>query len=111
MAMIKRKLLTVIILLNMSVIGLPETHAFERSHKVTPYGAFCDNVSKYGKNKSIIDMKHAKSALQHYYGTKGLDVEIISKQGRFLKAKITSEGQLLDTIIFDRHSVRMRSIH
>jgi hypothetical protein len=111
MAMIKRLFMTVIFLLSMSVVGLPETHAFDRSHKVTPYGAFCDHVSHYGKHKSIINMKHANEALQHYYGTKGLNVEIVSKQGRFLKVKIHNEGQLVDTIIFDRQSGRMRSIH
>jgi hypothetical protein len=111
MAMIKRMLMTVIFLLSMSVAGLSDIHAFDRDHKVTPYGDFCKHVSHYGMHKSVISMKHAKEALLHYYGEKGLHVEIVSKQGRFLKAKIHNGTQTVDTIIFDRHSGRVRSIH
>jgi hypothetical protein len=56
-------------------------------------------------------MKHAKEALLHYYGNKGLHVEIESKQGRFLKAKIHNGKQTVDIKIFDRHSGRVRSIY
>lgn len=108
--MIKRLLMTVIFLLTLSVAGLSATNASDRSNKVTPYGDFCNNVSHYGMHKSVIDMKHAKGALQHYYGEKGLDVEIVSKQGRFLKAKIKDGNEIVDIIIFDRHSGRVRSI-
>ena len=108
--MIKRLLMTVILLLSMSVAGLSEIHASDRGHNVTPYGDFCKHVSHYGMHKSVIDMKHAKEALHHYFGAKGLDVEIVSKQGRFLKAKIRNDEKLVDIIIFDRRSGRVRSI-
>ena len=108
--MIKRLLITVIFMLTLSVAGLPETNAFDKGNKVTPYGDFCNHVSQYGMHKSVIDMKHAKEALQHYYGEKGLDVEIVSQEGRFLKAKIKDGNEIVDIIIFDRHSGRVRSI-
>jgi hypothetical protein len=108
--MIKKLLMTVVFLLSLSIAGLPEIHAFDRGNKVTPYGAFCNHVSRYGKHKSIVSMEHAKEALLHYYGEKGLNVEIESKQDRFLKAQIKDGNEIVDTIIFDRQSGRVRSI-
>jgi len=108
--MIKRLIMTGIFLLSLSVAGLFETHAFDRGKKVTPYGDFCNHVSHYGKHRSIVSMKHANEALQHYYGEKGLDVDIVSQEGRFLKAQIKDGNEIVDIIIFDRQSGRVRSI-
>lgn len=109
--MIKRLLMTVVFLLSISAAGMSDIHAFDRGNSVTPYGDFCKHVNHYGMHKSIIDVHQAKDALHHYFGEKGLNVEIESDQGRFLKAKIRNEGQLVDIIIFDRRSGRVRSIH
>jgi hypothetical protein len=110
-AMINKLLMTVIFLFTISVAGLSAIHAFDRGNSITPYGDFCKHVSHYGMHKSVISMKHAKEALLHYYGNKGLHVEIESKQGRFLKAKIHNGKQTVDIKIFDRHSGRVRSIY
>jgi hypothetical protein len=103
-------LITAIFLLLLLVAGLTGTHAFDRSDKVTPYGDFCNHVSHYGMHRSLVDMAHAKEALQHYYGKKGLDIEIESSEGRFLKVYIKNGQEIVDKIIFDRHSGRVRSI-
>ncbi len=108
--MIKRLIMTVIFLLSLSVTGLSETHASDKDNKVTPYGDFCNHISHYGKHRSIVSMKHANEALQHYYGEKGLDVDIVSQEGRFLKAQIKDGNEIVDTIIFDRKYGRARSI-
>ncbi len=46
-----------------------------------------------------------------YYGKKGLDVEIEKTQGRFIRARIVEGKEVVDEIIFDRRTGRIRSIY
>ncbi len=85
--------------------------AFSGHNKVTPFGDYCSRMSHYGKNKSIIDLKHSEEALKHYYKEKGLDIVIVSSKGRFIKVKIMDEYNLVDIIIFDRQTGRVRSVY
>ena len=78
---------------------------------ITPYGDFCKQSSHYGMRKHMLNDREVKQALKHYFGKKGLDFEIVNIQGRFVKAIIIDGGSTVDTIIFDRHTGRIRSIH
>jgi hypothetical protein len=85
--------------------------AFNSEKPVTPYGDYCPRFSNYGISKSIHTFKQAEEALHDYYRAKGLDVEIIKPFGRFIRAHIKSEEGIVDTIIFDRRTGRIRSIY
>lgn len=91
--------------------GVPDVSAGENRKHVTPYGDFCKQTSHYGMHKQMLSNKDAEQALQHYFGKKGLDFEILHNQGRFIKAFIKDNGKVVDTIIFDRHTGRIRSIY
>ena len=78
---------------------------------ITPYGAYCNRISQYGMHHGMLTNDQIKEALNHYYGEKQLDYEIIDWQGRFVKALIKDGGTVVDTIIIDRHSGRIRSIN
>ena len=92
---------------------LPFTEAAAGSHEkpVTPYGDFCRLCSEYGACKSTMSDEDAKKALIEYYHKKGLGVELEKKRGRFIRAKITESNKVVDIIIFDRNSGRIRSIY
>jgi hypothetical protein len=77
----------------------------------TPYGDFCNHISRYGTSKKMHSHKQSEKALKHYFNSKGLDVEIITSKGRFLKANVKKKGKTVDTIIFDRRTGRIRSIY
>lgn len=77
----------------------------------TPYGDFCRKYSHYGKNRIMHDYKHAEKALIHYYNKKGLEINLLSQKGRFIKANVIKKGIVIDTILFDRHTGRVRSIY
>ena len=84
----------------------------ERSNKhITPYGDFCRQTSHYGMHKKMLSNQEAEQALRHYFGEKGLDFEIIHNRHRFIKAVIKDNNKIVDTIIFDRHTGRIRSIY
>jgi len=101
---------TLIFAANITFIDVDNIYAAQSNNK-TPYGDYCSRISRYGTHKSLIDIKRAKEALHHYYGAKGLKIEIISQKGRFLKAAIKEQDQVVDIIIFDRRSGRIRTVY
>ena len=108
-----RKTLTLILALSLSLILLAPAHASAKHDKknVTPYGDFCNRVSHYGIHKHLLDNKQVKNSLEHYFGGKGLSIEIINSKGRFVKTAVKDGETIVDTIIFDRHTGRIRSVY
>jgi len=86
-------------------------NAWEHGKPVTPYGDYCPRCTKYGACKTIMSHEDAKKAMIDYYQKKGLDVELERKRGRFIRAKIKDKDQVIDVIIFDRRTGRVRSIY
>ncbi len=100
------------ILLILLTLSIPASAQAGQKHKsITPYGDFCDRVSHYGMQKHMLNDKGVKDALSHYYGKKGFDFTIVNSKGRFVKATIKKRHKVVDTIIFDRHTGRIRSIN
>jgi len=77
---------------------------------VTPYGD-CTGCGKYGICKAQMSNEDAKKAMIKYYDKKGLGVNIEKTIGRFIKAKIMDNDKVVDIIIFDCRTGRIRSIY
>jgi len=88
-----------------------EVYAWHLGKPVTPYGDFCPQCAKYGACKTIMTHEDSKKAMIDYYHEKGLNVELEKKSGRFIRAKIKEEEKVIDIIIFDRRTGRIRSIY
>ncbi len=82
-----------------------------RRKAVTPYGDFCSRCSKYGMGKKPVTPKEALEAIQDYFKRKGLVVKNIKGRGRFLRAEIYKKDKLVDKVVFDRRTGRIRSIY
>ena len=82
-----------------------------RGKAVTPYGDFCSRCSKYGTGRKPINMNEAVAAMKHYFKSKGLNVKKVGGRGRFLKAEIYKGDLLVDRVLFDRRTGRIRSIY
>ena len=100
-----------IIVLMLLLISFSEAFAGPHDKPVTPFGDFCPRCSEYGNCESTMDHDDAKEAMQEYYHKKGMSVEIENKKGRFIRAKIKNENDIVDVIIFDRRTGRIRSIY
>ena len=106
-----RYLTALIIILALLLMSLLEVFAWRYGRPVTPYGDFCPRCSHYGTCKNTMSHDDAKKAMLDYYYKKGLLVEIESKRGRFIRAKIKDKDEVVDVIIFDRRTCRIRSIY
>ena len=91
--------------------SLSEVYAWQHGKPVTPYGDFCPRCTKYGICKSIMSREDARKALMDYYHKKELNVELERKTGRFIRARIKHRNEVVDLIIFDRRTGRVRSIY
>jgi hypothetical protein len=82
---------------------------------VTPYGDFCWQCSTYGTKYrgSGRQVRHteAVSAIKAYFNARGYAVGGVYGRGRFLRVDILRDGEIVDRIIFDRRSGRIRSIY
>jgi hypothetical protein len=104
--------LSIIIISLLLLPGFPAiANAEHERRNVTPYGDFCPQCTKYGTCKSSMSHDEARKAMIDYYHKKGLGVEIEHKKGRFIKAKIKDSDKVVDVIIFDRKTGRVRSTY
>lgn len=77
---------------------------------VTPY-VDCTGCGKYGICKTQMSQEDAKKAMIEYYSKRGLRINIENTRGRFIKAKIMDNDKVVDIVIFDCRTGRIRSIY
>lgn len=89
-------------------VGVP---VFADSNRITPYGDYCRECTRYGTGTSIIPVENAVAAIAQYYGDKGCSVGRVWHRGRFIEAEIYRGNRLVDKVLFDRKSGRLRSMY
>ena len=80
------------------------------NNRVTPYGDYCRECATYGTCKTILPLREAVAAIGQYYRDKGCTVGRIWHKGRFIEAEIYHGNRLVDKVLFDRKTSRIRSI-
>lgn len=78
---------------------------------ITPYGVSCSLCSEYGYCKKEIKYEEAVSALEKYYKGKGMTATTTKKEGRFIKADIYKGKDLVDIVVLDCKTGKIRSIY
>jgi len=77
---------------------------------VTPYGDYCKKCTTYGTCKAPLPPREAVAALEQYYMDKGYKVGYVRHKGRFIEAEIYDKNKLIDKVLFDRKTGRIRSV-
>lgn len=85
--------------------------SFAGDGPVTPYGDYCRDCTIYGVCKDPIPLKEAMHSLRKYYEERGYRLGMTSHKGRFIEAEIFREDRLVDKVIFDRKTGRVRSMY
>lgn len=117
----KKTFAIVAVVLALAVFGLaPAGLAFDGKgphhpgavkNGVTPYGDFCPRCTVYGVGYKPVGHAKAVAAMRAYFGKRGYTIGNVRGIGRFMKVDIYHHGVLVDIIIFDRKTGRIRSIY
>lgn len=79
---------------------------------VTPYGAVCPKCSAYGtETDHPVRPDEAFISVESFFKSQGLFVRHKASEGRFMMFDVMdAEGNVVDKVIFDRKTGRLRSI-
>lgn len=88
-----------------------ETKKEEQEKGVTPYGVSCPLCGEYGYCKKEVKHEEAVRALETYYKGKGMTVVVTKKEGRFIEADVYKEKDLVDRVVLDCKTGKIRSIY
>jgi hypothetical protein len=92
-----------------SPVFVSSGYAIEKG--VTPYGDFCPRCTNYGMCRSELSRHDAVLAIESYFSNRGFAIGNVEGRGRFIKVEIFKGERLVDRIIFDRRTGRLRSIY
>jgi len=76
-----------------------------------PYGDYSQWCSAYGTCKESLGRREAERAIEGYFAVRRLQATNIQHRGRFVEAEIYNNGRLVDKILFDRKTGRIRSTY
>lgn len=72
------------------------------------YGTSCYGLYGHTDDGNI---SRAIISLKRYFAKNGLEAKVLAHYGRFLKADIYRDGEVIDSIIVDISTGKMRSIY
>ena len=93
------------------VLLVTVTVAFGASDRSTPYGDYSQRSSAYGTCKENLPPQDAERALRGYFGSKGLKATNLRHKERFIEAEIYRNNRMVDKVLFDRKTGRIRSTY
>jgi len=76
-----------------------------------PYGDYSQSCSEYGTCKENLAREDAERAIRFYLTHRGLRLANIQHKGRFVEAEVYRNNRLVDKVLFDRKTGRIRSIY
>lgn len=88
-----------------------KTKEEEPEKGITPYGASCPLCGAYGYCSKQPTYKEAGNALKAYYEKKGLTVSVTKEEGRFVEADVSKGKEIVDRILLDCKTGKIRSIY
>jgi len=82
-------------------------------HK-TPYGDYCPGPHRgwYGAGKQVKTETEARQILEEYFKGEKVVITVVREKDRFFEAEVRDEkNALLDVVIVDKRTGRIRSIY
>lgn len=78
---------------------------------IVPYGEHCELCGEYAYCSRMPTHKEAVNALKSHYEKRRLRVIVLKQRERFLEAEIYNNGTMIDRILLDLRTGRIRSIY
>ncbi len=99
------------VFLGISVLLTAFGIAYAGDNRVTPYGDYCKWCGTYGTCRTAMTPEEADKAIEEYYQQKGYRVGGSYHKGRFIEVYIFKDDILVDKVLFDRKTGRLRSLY
>lgn len=77
----------------------------------SPFGDTCPLCGEYGYCTEPPSHKAAIHVLATHYAKRGLHVVVVKEKGRFLEAEVYRKRELVDKVLLDLRTGRIRSIN
>lgn len=81
------------------------------NRSAAPYGDFCPKCSKYGRGRMPVELEESMGALRDYFSHRSMNIDNVHVRGPLMRADVFRDGRMVDRVIFDRRSGRVRSIY
>lgn len=81
------------------------------NRSAAPYGDFCPQCSKYGRGRMPVELEESMGALRDYFSHRAMSIDNVHVRGPLMRADVFRDGRMVDRVIFDRRSGRVRSIY
>jgi hypothetical protein len=65
----------------------------------------------YGFRNHASGVHEAVEALEKYFSRQGLEVKVLGHGRRFIRAEVYDGEEMVDSILFDRMTGKMRSVY
>ena len=91
----------------MPALFMPSVESIAEEHKM-PYGSSC--LNPYGARGKAISISHAIGAVRKYFAARDKYVKLVGHTKRFLTVEIYDDEELVDTVVVDIRSGKMRSV-
>jgi hypothetical protein len=97
----------IMLLLAGILLQSPYADAMPKQHKMT-FGETC--YSNYGAGNKERSVTGAMLAVRQYFTHRGFNVKLVEHNINFLRVEVSKEREIVDIIIVDIKSGRMRSV-
>jgi len=99
----------------MLVVGSHVRAEDECSGNQYPHGSYCEGESRggYGEKNAVRSSAEARKVIANYFSSvRGVKITIIEEKEWFFKAEVRDrQNKLIDIVIIDKRSGRIRSIY
>ncbi|HCZ12955.1 MAG TPA: hypothetical protein DHV16_12130 [Nitrospiraceae bacterium] len=78
---------------------------------ITPHEERCPLCGAYGYCEQQPSLREAAKALKSYYAKKGMKATVVKQDGRFIEANVIKNSKIIDRVLLDCRTGRIRSIY
>jgi hypothetical protein len=88
----------------------PMVFAEDRGRERAPYGI--SEEGEYGEQRQVTSLEQARKILEDYFSKKDVKIGRITEKKLYFKAEIRgADGRLVDVVVVDKRTGRIRSIY
>ncbi|KKM90185.1 hypothetical protein LCGC14_1241110 [marine sediment metagenome] len=102
-----RQGIAIFLLALLPALFVPSSGSYAEENKI-PYGSSC--YEQYGARGNTKSISYAIGAVRKYFHARGYYVKLVEHTMRFLTVEVLDGEELIDTVVVDIRTGKMRSV-